>query len=92
MSCTGKDLTCPGAPKTHRNGHVPLWEKMRRSGLVRSCFAFYTPDDIREIDCEEKLRSLYIFYTFPDMKLRGEEEEMYCTWMSLYAWGKLFKV
>ena len=92
MSCTDKNLICPDAPKSYTNGKVPLWERMRRSGRVRSCFAFYTPNDIREIDCEEKLRSIYTFYTFPDMKLRGEEEEMYCRWMSLCTWGKLFKV
>ena len=93
MSCSSDLLSkCPNAPNRGVNGKLPLWERVRRSGLVRSKFAFYTPDDVKEIDCSEKLKAIYAFYTFPDTKLRGEGEEFYCRWMSLCAWGKIFKV
>ena len=55
MSCNGEDLICPDAPKTYSSGHVPLWQRFRKSGAVRSRFAFYTPEDIREIDCDKTL-------------------------------------
>ena len=63
-------MNCLNAPKRNRratkNQKDPLWKRFRDDGEVSEAVAYYTPDDVEEIDDIETLKRLYLLYTFVD--------------------------
>ena len=59
-------LNAPRRATRKRRRKIPMWQEMRESGEVSEAVAFYTPDDIAEIDDIETLKKLYLMYSFVD--------------------------
>ena len=58
------------APKRNRRGTKtqkdPLWKRFRDDGEISEAVAYYTPDDVQEIDDIATLKKMYLLYTFVD--------------------------
>lgn len=81
----------PNAPE--RNSHpkilpMSFWEYLLKRGNIREKYAFYTPEDIEEIDCKKTLKWLYEKYN-PSSQPRNVDEELYFYIMSSAIAAKL---
>ena len=83
MSASPSISNPPKAPKKSESEYKipPVWQQLRKSGKVRSQWAFYTPEDIQEIDDRETLTSLFETYSNPPSWLYNDAEWTYCTLM-----------
>ena len=52
--------------RTEDSSSSPLWKIYLDKGQVSEALAFYTPDDITEINDRNELKKLYLIYTFTD--------------------------
>ena len=67
---------------------VPLWKEMRENEEVSEAVAFYTPDDIDEIDDVETLKKLYLMYSFID-RTPSDADGFYMRGMNIKIMKKL---
>ena len=87
------DLKPPKAPQKRREEHPnkipPIWQQLRKSGRVRSQWAFYTPEDAQEIDDRETLVFLFKTYSNPPSREENDAEWTYCVIMCWCVLRKL---
>ena len=60
---------------------IPVWQVLRKS--IRVKYAYYTPDDVTELDSIETLEWLYATYTYPSSQPQNHDEWLYFAWMSV---------
>ena len=70
------------------NESKPLWQKLRESGNLPKKLAFYTPDDVAEIDDVDTLKKLYLAYSFTH-SVNNRDTRDYMQYMSLVTLKKL---
>ena len=82
----------PPTPKrkdpTHlpKSSAMPVWKILR--GGVRSELAFYTPEDICEIDCKKTIEKLKHLYCYSCACPRNDVEWAYVSIMSMCVWKR----
>ena len=82
----------PAAPKKVSalpRRRKPVWQRLRESGKIRAKYAYYTPEDVSEIDDVEMLRHLYSKYSLPSSQPQNDVEWEYFNLMSLCLWRRL---
>ena len=83
-------VNAPLRGSTDDNHPKPLWQKIRESGKVPKKFAFYTPDDVEELDDPLILKKLYLAYSFTN-RVPNDDTAYYMETMSLWCLKKLVK-
>lgn len=78
----------PNAPDRMRR-EAPFWQTLRASDRVRAKFAYYTPEDVREIDCPDTLRKIYKLYACPASQPHSPEEWAYCSLMASALFARI---
>ena len=83
-------LNVPRRKEFRIEDHIlpPTWKIYRDKGEVSEALAFYTPDDINEIDDRDTLKKLYLIYTFTDRE-PSPKDAFYMRTMSLTIMEKL---
>ena len=81
------------APRRGQSDHtaMPLWRRYREEGEISADVAFYTPEDVEEIDDINILKKIYLCYTFTNDS-PSEKERFYMQTISLCAVKKLSKM
>ena len=80
----------PKKPSLDKQKEIPVMERLRRQ--CRGKWAWYTPADIQEIDCDQSLNDIFYLYyerpnpPFPDY---SDVEFMYCWLMRLCIYKRL---
>ena len=87
MSVSSTEMNPPKAPKKKSDCEdcdiLPIWQQLRKSGKVRSQWAFYTPEDVQEIDDKKNLVFLLKQYLNPPS---WEENDAEWTYFCLMSW------
>ena len=68
---------CPNAPERHDNFLRPAWERLRQR-VKRESVAFYTPDDVAEIQSKETLERVLYFFNRISTFVDDVEETYVC--------------
>ena len=84
----------PPAPVRNNEPKKTIWwEKFRKSGAVAGEWGYYTPHDVQEIDCVDKLVNLFELYNHPSpYKIRNSHERAYVRVMACCLWWRLNKL
>ena len=82
-------LNAPRRSNVNSDRPVPKWRIYRESGDVHEHLAFYTPEDVDEIDDVNTLQKLFLGYAFTGLH-HNTKTEYYCRVMSYRAFMKLY--